>query len=186
VLDAHSSNLSYLPNGSDEAVQTALADPNAFRGNRMAQLKQATDKLRNQIDEVVAAKRAEVTAAIEGRKTELVASDFYENATGEAQQGVIHRIEQTLSRVGGESQVALILQVGTDFEASVYPSLLDQLASSRQGGGAPPQKQTISIKSVVVPGASGVLETDEDVDEYLAVLRAALLQALNDGKRIAL
>ena len=50
LLTTHSSNLSYLPAGSDEAVRNALVDPNAFRGNRMAQLKQATDKLRAQID----------------------------------------------------------------------------------------------------------------------------------------
>lgn len=182
---AHSSNLGYLPSGSDEAVQTGLADPNAFRGNRMAQLKQATDELRNQLDEVVAANRASVTTSIEGRKTELVASDFYKKATAAAQQSVTQRIDQTLSRVGAERQVALILQIGTDFEASVYPSLLDQLASSQQGGGAPPQKQTVSIKTVTVPGASGVLETATDVENYLTALRAALLQTLKD-KRISL
>lgn len=93
-----------------------------------------------------------------------------------------------LSRVGAESQVALILQIGAEFEDSVYPSLLDQLADSQQGGeeGTPPPKQTVSVKTVVVPGASGVLETEEHVDRYLAALRAALIQALNDGKRISL
>ena len=57
LLTTHSSNLGYLPAGSDEAVRNALVDPNAFRGNRMAQLKQATDKLRAQIDAMVAANR---------------------------------------------------------------------------------------------------------------------------------
>ena len=47
LLTTHSSNLGYLPAGSDETVRDALVDPNAFRGNRMAQLKQATDKLRS-------------------------------------------------------------------------------------------------------------------------------------------
>ena len=51
LLTSHSSNLSYLPSGSDETVKNALADPNAFRGNKMAQLKQASDDLRSQIDE---------------------------------------------------------------------------------------------------------------------------------------
>jgi hypothetical protein len=185
LLATHSSNLGYLPNGSDEAVRTGLANPNAFRGNRMAQLKQATDELRNQLDEVVAANRATITTSLEGRKTELIASDFYKKATAAAQQSVIQTVDQTLSRVGAESQVALILQIATDFEASVYPSLLDQLAASQQGVGVPPQKQTVSIKTVTVPGVSGVLETDTDVDKYLTALRTALLQILKD-KRISL
>ncbi|TXI54389.1 BREX system P-loop protein BrxC [Mycolicibacterium mageritense] len=187
LFAAHTSNLGYLPTGSDEAAKHALADPNAFRGNRMAQLKQAVDHLRSQIDEVVAANRATVITAIEERKSELIASAFYEKATTEAQQGVVQKIDQALTRVRAEGQVALLLQTGAEFEDSVYPSLLDQLADSQQGGGdTPPPKQTVAVKTVAVPGASGVLETEEDVDKYLAALRAALIQTLNAGKRISL
>lgn len=187
LFATHSSNLGYLPTGSDEAAKHALADPNAFRGNRMAQLKQSVDQLRSQIDEVVAANRATVITAIEERKSELVASAFYEKATTEAQQGVVQKIDQALTRVRAEGQVALLLQIGAEFEDSVYPSLLDQLADSQQGGGdTPPPKQTVAVKTVAVPGASGVLETEEDVDKYLAALRAALIQTLNAGKRISL
>lgn len=186
LLTMHSSNLGYLPDGSDAIVKNGLADPNAFRGNKMAQLKQATDQLRSQIDDVVAAKRATVTAAIEDRKAGLIASAYYERATAEAQQGVVQKIDQVLARVGAEGQAALLLQIGNDFEDDVYPTLLDQLAAAQQGGVAPPAKPTVSIKSVTAPGAYGVLESEEDVDKYLTALRSALIQTLNDGKRISL
>lgn len=186
LLTTDGSNLSYLPDGSDVAVRSALADPNAFRGNRMAQLKAATDTLRELIDDVVAANRTAVSSAVEGRKAELLGSAYYEKATADAQQSVVRSVDEVLARVGTEGQVAVLRQIGTDFEDSTYPELLDQLATSPQGGGAPPPKQTVSIKTVTVPGVSGVLETDGDVDEYLAALRAALIQALNDGKRISL
>lgn len=188
LLSTHSSNLSYLPQGSDESVRAALADPNAFRGNKMAMLKQATDHLRSEIDGIVATNRATVTAAIEGRETELLGGTYYANATEEAQRRVTQRIGQTLYRVENESQVALILQIGSNFEASEYPSLLDLLAASpAQPDPEPaPKKQTVSVKTIAVPGASGVLESEEDVDKYLAALRSALIQTLNDGKRITL
>ena len=187
LLTTHSSNLNYLPVDSDQPVRNALADPNAFRGNKMTQLKQATDTLRTQLADIVTARRSEVTTAVGQRKAELTASEFYNKATPAAQQAVLQTIENTITRVQAESQVALIQQIGTDFDNSVYPALLDQLANSQQGGGGgEPKKQTVSIKTVTVPGASGVLETDTDVDTYLAALRAALVQALKDGKRISL
>lgn len=188
LLSTHSSNLSYLPQGSDEPIKTALADPNAFRGNKMAMLKQATDHLRSQIDGIVATNRATVAAAIEGRKTELLGSNYYADATEEAQRRVAQRIDQTLQGVATESQVALLLQIGSNFEASDYPSLLDLLAASpAQPDPEPaPKKQTVSVKTIAVPGASGVLESEEDVDKYIAALRSALIQTLNDGKRITL
>lgn len=187
LLATHNSNLRYLPDGSDKEVRSGLADPNAFRGNRMAQLKKTTDELRSLIDDVIAVNRRSVATSIAGRRTELVAGAYYEKASTAAQQGVVQRVDETLSRVGAESQVALILQIGTDFEASVYPSLVDQLAASQQAGGdCPPPKQTVAVKSVVVQGATGVLETEIDVDKYLKALRVALLRALDDGKRISL
>jgi hypothetical protein len=188
LLSTHSNNLGYLSPGSDETVKAVLADPNAFRGNKMAQLKTAADDLRGQIGGIVATNRASVTAAIEGRRTELFGGAYFGKATPEAQQRVTQRVDNTLARVASESQVALILQIGATFESSDYPALLDLLAASQQGAGddTPPPKQTVSVKTIPVPGASGVLETEDDVEKYLAALRSALIQTLNDGKRITL
>lgn len=188
LLSIHSSNLSYLAPGSDEAVKNALTDRDVFRGNKMALLKHAADDLRSQIDGIVAANRTTVATAIKGRKSELLASVYYAKATSEAQQRVDQRVDQTLARVASESQVALILQIGSNFESSDYPSLLDLLASSpvEPDPDPTPTKQTVSVKTIAVPGASGVLENEADVDKYLAALRSALVQTLNDGKRISL
>ena len=192
LLTTHSSNLAYLPSGSDMTVRAALADPNAFRGNKMAQLRQATDQLRAQVDAVIEANRAALIDAIEGRRTEIEHSSFYAKATPDAQQSVLHRIEQTITRVRSQNQIALIRQTGSNFEETVYPSLLDQLAASQHRGGdegdtpPAPRKQTVSVKTITATGISGVLETEDDVDRYLGALRAALVQTLNDGKRVSL
>src|SRR5690606_7652643 len=45
LLGTQACILGYLPPGSDEAVRTALGDPNAFRGNKRAHLTQATGDL---------------------------------------------------------------------------------------------------------------------------------------------
>jgi hypothetical protein len=189
LLSTHSSNLGYLPSGSDTTVRTALDDRNAFRGNKMAQLKLATDRLRAQIGEVLAANRTDVVTAIEGRKAQLEASAFYAKATPDAQDSVLRRVDQVISRVGGEKQIALIRELGSAFEATIYPSLLDQLTASQRGGhdrDTPPPRQTVSVKTISATGVSGVLETEEDVDRYLDALRSALVQTLDDGKRISL
>ncbi|UAK39181.1 BREX system P-loop protein BrxC [Gordonia bronchialis] len=187
LLATNASNLGYLPVGSDDPVKTALADPNAFRGNRMTHLKQAAEHLRSQIGQIVASKRAEVSTAIAARKDELHASHYYENATSDAQQRVDQRIAQTLDRVASESQIALILQIGSTFESNDYPALLDDLAASQKGGsGGQRPKQTVSVKTIPVPCALTVIETEDQIGDYLAALRSALVNALNDGKRIAL
>ena len=170
-----------------------LDDPNAFRGNRMTQLKQATEALGKQIEEAFATNRAIVVEAIEGRKTEMLASAYYGNATADAQESVVRTIDQIIARVGSEKQIALIREQGNSFEETIYPSLLDQLASSDRPAGddttdpePKPVKQTVSVKTITAPGVHGVLESPRTSTRYLDALRGALLSTLNDGKRIAL
>ncbi|MFD3509332.1 BREX system P-loop protein BrxC [Nocardia sp. NPDC058666] len=187
LLTANAGNLGYLP-GSADSVTALLADPNAFRGSKMNKLKVAADALRGQIDDVVAEKRADVTAAIEGRKAEILGSVYYAAATASAQDSVIGQIDSIVARLVGETQIALILQTGSTFEQDDYPVLLSRLVESQQGGGdnktAP--KPMVSVKTIQVSGVSGVLESETDIDNYLAALRDALVATLNDGKRITL
>jgi hypothetical protein len=188
LLTRHSGNLGYLPPGDDTAVRSALEDPNAFRGNRMAQLKQAATRLRAQIEELVASNRADAVTAIEGRKGELQASAFYADATDAARNSVIGTVDRATARVRAETQIALIRELRAGFEETVYPGLLDELAASRQGAAddAPAPKQTVSIRTISPSGVSGVIETEDDIAPYLAALRSALVRALEDGKRISL
>lgn len=188
LLAINGGNVLHLPEGADAAVEAGLSDPNAFRGNKMAQLKQAADDLRSQIDTIVTDTRSSVAAEIESRNAELLSTDFYENATPEARHDVETRVSATLARVASEGQIAVIRQIGSTFESTDYPDLLDRLAASPKDGGdgGPPKKQTVSVKTILVPGASGVLESEQDVDNYLAALRTALVDTLHDGKRITL
>ena len=138
LLAASANNLGYLPAGSDAEVKRMLDDPNAFRGNRMTQLKQAAEALGKQIEEAVATNRTVVVEAIGGRKTEMLGSLYYGNATEEAQERVIRTIDQIIARLGSEKQIALIREQENSFEETIYPSLLDQLASSPRPTGTAP------------------------------------------------
>ena len=191
LLAGNANNLSYLPGGSDAEARQLLADPNAFRGNRMTQLKQASAQLQGQIDEAVAADRAAVVKMIDARAAELVSSTDFKQAPESEQLNSVSAIDVIRDRVNREAQIAMVRQFGSTFEETTYPSLLDQLAAARStdgtgDGGPDPVKQAVSVKTINAPGAHGVLESPEDVDHYLDALRGALLSVLSDGKRIAL
>ena len=189
LLAGNANNLAYLPGASDAEVRALLEDRNAFRGNRMAQLKEASTKFRAAIDAVIVANRADAANAIESRKRELVASAYYAAATGDVQEQVSREMDQIIDRIAGQHQVALIREICSSFEVTLYPELLDRLAASARefrGDDQPEAKQTVSVKTIAVPGATGVLETTEDVDDYLGALRAVLLSAIDNGKRISL
>lgn len=188
LLNANSGNLNYLPEESADAIRVLLSDPNAFRGNKMNQLKAAAGAFRVQLEEVLAVKRATVADVIEERRAEILGSEYYAGATPGAQEQVTRKVDAILVRLGSEDQVALVLQVGATFEQEDFPELLGMLAESQQGAGEKhlTQKPMVSVMTVRVHDVSSILESESDVDNYLAALRQALVATLNDGKRITL
>lgn len=195
LLVSNASNLNYLPSGSSQEAAQLLADPQAFRGNRMTKLKAATVDLQTRIDEALAANRDEARLEIDSRWAPLQTSTIYLEATDEAQHSMTQKVSAILDRIDREDQIAVVREIANTFEERTYPTILDQLAASPRsddanGGNdpvlAPIKKQTVSVKSINAQGIHGVLETKEDVDRYLDALRTALIRALNDDKRIAL
>ena len=195
MLVSNTSNLNYLPPGSSQDVEQLLADPQAFRGNRMAKLKTATVELQSRIDDALVANREGAVRKIDSRWAPLQTSTIYLEATDNAQRSVSQKINAILDQIGQENQIAVVREIANTFEEHTYPAILDQLAASPRVGNtdsddtpapAPIKKQTVSVRTITVAGARSVLETEEDIDRYLAALRTALVQVLNDDKRIAL
>ncbi|WP_203833901.1 BREX system P-loop protein BrxC [Actinoplanes campanulatus] len=192
LLAGNANNLGYLPAGSDAEVRRLLADRNAFRGNGMTRLRQAAATLRALLDEALSGARQAVAGAIGARRAELVAGRYWTEAPEAARVEVAGAIDRVLEQVAAETQIAFIRELGNSFESVVYPGLLERLvppAPAPGGGDGPapaPVRPIVSIRSVTAAGVQGLLEKPEDVDRYVDALRAALLSALDDGKRIAL
>jgi hypothetical protein len=191
LLSVNRSNLSYLLVDSAADVAKLLNDPQAFRGNRMAQLRVAADELRALLEKELVANRLKASSEIEGRKSSLMGSTVYANSDSDAQLEVTRQIDHFVTRIGAEHEIGIIRELANGFAESTYPSLLDQLSASAiadaDGGSVPlAVKPAISVKKIVVKGMPSLLETPDDVDRYVDALRSALNDALNDGKRIAL
>jgi hypothetical protein len=189
LLATNSGNIAYLPQDSDATVKGLLGDENGFRGNKMNQLKQATNALANQIELVVASNRTNASRAVDGRKEEILASAYFASATDDARASVLNKVDQHLAKINAEPQIAMVRELANSFEETIYPALIDQLASSSKKSDdedAPPPKQTVAVSTIKADGAPNILETEEDVEKYLAALQVALVATINDGKRISI
>lgn len=199
-IQSNRSNLAYLPGGAADAVETALEDAQIFRGGKTAQLGAAVTSLEAQLNEVIEAQCAIAAADINERWQQVPGSKAYADATEAAQQSVTRTAKALLDRVGRETQIPAIKNLASQFAETTYPQILDELHNapvlppSGPDDNADidprvdpvPVKQTVSIGSLQLPGAGQVLETAADVSGYLDQLRATLLMAINDNKRITL
>lgn len=184
LLKANTGNLGYLPAGSTDTVEALLADPNAFRGNKMNQLKVAVDALRGLIESKVSESRAAVRSGIESKLASLLEEPVYISATAEAQKSVTRRVDIVFASLDGERLVAVMEQTGAHFVSTTYPALVDELAKSANP--SVPVKPSVALSAIKVPSGPVFIQSETDLDLYLTALRAALVETLNDGKRITL
>ncbi|MGY0497652.1 BREX system P-loop protein BrxC [Nocardia sp. FBN12] len=198
-MQANSTNISYLPAGVADGIETALEDAQIFRGSKTTQLGSAVTALREQLDGVLTKERGAATTEIDEYWNLVPGSAAFAAATEAARSSVTRQTEQLRTRIRQEIQIPTIRHLTEQFTDTIYPAILDELEAAKaptpkkpvDGESTvvpvpPPAKQSISIKKIQMPGAGGVLETAEQVDAYLAELRATLLATIKDNKRITL
>ncbi|RMI28953.1 BREX system P-loop protein BrxC [Nocardia stercoris] len=203
-MQDNQSNIAYLPPGATDAVESALEDPQIFRGNKTRQLGAAVEILERQLHTLIDAERTAATVKIDDYWLQVPQSKAYADATETAQHSVTSKTQAVLDQVRQETQIPAIRNLAAHFADTIYPEIIDELVAAKpapdpsfkpnsQPGSGPapkpapaPAKQTVSIKKLTLPGNGQVLETADDVDAYLGRLRAALLATINDNKRITL
>ncbi|MEJ1922501.1 BREX system P-loop protein BrxC [Microbacterium sp. KHB019] len=196
-----SDNLAYLSKGASTPVQTLLDDPAVFRGNRMVDLQNEADRLRQQIDAIVKDEQVKAADSIELRRIQLQQAEEYSEAPEPAQARALERVDRAIQQTWAETSVPKLKVIASDFAASTFPSLVADLAAARpvtfpgkpQGGDGgisvepiptPKPKPVVALTSITISSAKLVLTTAADVDDYVEALRAALQAAISEGKRI--
>jgi energy-coupling factor transporter ATP-binding protein EcfA2 len=183
-----SDNLGYLPAGTATPVQALLDDPSVFRGNRIVDLQNEADALREQLAAIVEKERAAAAEAIEQRRVQLQQTTEFAEATATAQARALEIVDRTIENARAGESIPKLRLISSEFGLSTFGSLVADLASSKlpsDGSPAPTAVDPpVNISQVHVTGGKVVLATDDDVNEYVDALRAALLAVVADGKRI--
>ncbi|WP_394194963.1 BREX system P-loop protein BrxC [Microbacterium foliorum] len=208
-LAGTAANLNYLPSGVADSVESLLADPAIFRGNKANQLKMAVEQLEARVDELVSNERAAAVSAIEAKRGHVQQTDYYRLASATAQERAMAQIDGRLIQLEQQDNIAELRLAPGNFASAVVPRLLQELASARRstetgpvdfvrlGGDVsveiednPPAKTTkptlefISITKLPVHGGKTVLASTSDVNEYVELVRAVLTAAVQEGKRV--
>ena len=200
-MQTNQSNVAYLPAGATDVVVLALQDPQIFRGNKTQQLGKAVAELEQQLQSLIDDERVAAMDWINDYWQQVPGSKAYQEATEAAQESVTRRTQAVLDRVAHGTQIPILRNQANQFADTVYPAILDELAaanrvptptqrqSSQTGSPEPapgPVKQTVSIKKLALPSTGQILETADDIDDYLDELRATLLATIYNNKRITL
>ena len=204
LIKSQQANFAYIEGDEAGQVTSALADPDCFKGNRMQQLKAQVDSLRGKVNAQIKAERAKAVQTLTSSKDRLHATAEFGRLNNEQQEQITSSFSETAANIEDQELIAVIRDTLRRFEDLDYPGLLTRMTAWAQpesgngaGGTTPaegeapapgsakePPVEYISSRAVEVTFDKSWLADEEDVDSYLKSMRKALLEAIQNGKRV--
>ena len=167
LLTTHSSNLGYLPSGSDAAVRSGAGRPERLPRQPHGAA-QAGHRRAARPDRRASSRRTEPTSSRPSRaaRPRSQASAYYaEGDTGRPGERARGESTRRSPVCGHENQIALIRETGIELRGDAstrgcstsWPHPPQPATGDGDGRTRPPPKQTVSVKTISAAGVSGVL-----------------------------
>lgn len=189
-------NFDYLDGDEAQNFTALLTDRAVFRGNKMQNMKKLMETLRNKLAAQLEAEKNKASEALRALHARLKAMPDYQRLSSQHQDELSAAFTSRISQFKSETLIARIRDQQRTFEDVEYQRLLAKMAgwlhseeTGRPGGGSgthEPQVEYVSRQTIQVPFDRAWLADEQDIDQYLQALRAALMKEIRGGKRINL
>jgi len=179
LLDHEQDNLSFVDGEDAVELRKLIEDPECYRNNTMPKVKTITERLNKKIDEAREKERASALKKIETYKTKLTVTPAYEKIKKEVRDDIDSTIASVIASIDSTRSIAMVRDKISTFEVKDYNNILSKINTPEPGK---KDKPVVSIKSLYVKTESTIIETEEDIDLYLAELKTVLLSEIKINK----
>lgn len=185
-------NFSALANGRAGQLRTILADPRCYKGDQMKQAKSLVEGLRAEITTLVQQEQAGAIAAVDKLQQRMHGMAEVAALSADKQTKLDQSFDAFRREVQQQTLIAVIRDTLHRFEQQEFSRLLSQISAwTHEKTGETGEKKVaekrveyVTQSKLHVPFAQTYLADEADVEAYLAELKAAMLKAIVEGKRI--
>lgn len=197
-LKEQTANLDHMQSSAVQRIQNTLNDARCFAGNTMQAAKTDLTELKQAIQERIDQERTTARDAINSSRQKLIGMDEFSAMSPTDQASIEEQITQALQQIDHGKLIAVIRDKRRTFEEQTYPRLLDRV--TRPPAVEPPPRddesdddvpvpvvvpsRIVRVKEIQVDLKHPLVTNEAELDVYLAALRKAVLEELQQGNRI--
>ena len=170
-------NIMFLKNTKSDEIKAILNDSECFLGNKIPNLKRCKTELEK---EITSKKLEEVNFAtnkFNQIKKQIESLSDYVNADKEDQSRIISEIENNIYTLNNTNNILSIPAIFDNFEKNKLPSLISSLVKNDD-------QKIISSSSIKLNNRKLILESEEDVNDYIENYKRAILNEIRSGNKI--
>jgi hypothetical protein len=179
--------------GANE-LRTIVDSDVPYKDNTLQEAKVKLETLRNKVEAVVASARGTATAKITQALNSVEALPDFGKMAGDEKAEVRAPFENALKQVQSERLAPVVRQISERTARETLPQQMQRvhaiLAKQRQaqsgGAAAATPAEYVSADTITVAFDKAVIETDADLEAYLAALKTVYSDELKKNRRITL
>jgi hypothetical protein len=196
-LEHEEANFSYLEGDEAARLGEILADPQVYTGKHMQTAKQLLDTLKQKVEARVVQEREATIEQLREYQDRLEGTEEFAALTEEERARLRRPFDELARQIERQRLIAVMRDSLRRFYETKYPQMFQQMEEwatpTREEAGEDPDEDTacrerspeyVGRAALHIPFAKPWLGDEDDVDAYLAVLRKALLEAIEEGKRV--
>lgn len=202
-IQSQEANFSYIEGEEAELLTASLKDPECFKGNKIQQMKNQLDLLKENISEKVKQTRSRAIETLNAMQARMQAMDEYQGLSDTKQAELNKTYQELLDHVEQQLLIAVINDRLRYFEDQGYQKLLAKMVEMARPVFVPttpddntdpkphgppevkePKIEYVSYRQLRVAYDKAWLADEADVERYLESMRKTLLDEINKGKRI--
>ncbi|MGZ3809496.1 MAG: hypothetical protein ACXVCE_15540, partial [Bacteriovorax sp.] len=189
-----SENFDFIEKTELTELDTILRDTICFAGNKMKRVKEIVDLLKKRISDLVVNETEKAKSKIESFRDRVKMADGYNTLSVVDKENVEKIFSRSTMALKEKHLVASIKHAAINFETNEYNSILSMIEAKKHQEARKQSGETksvnsqkvnlIQIRNLSLKFDKPVLDTESDVEEYVKLLREALVTELKQGNKI--
>lgn len=200
-LASNEANFQYINTDGVHKIKEILRDENCFKGAKIQELKDEQKKLEDLIQEKLQEERKLAHSQIDELKQKLTFMPEYEKLTEDNKKNIDKKFSDCIGSIEQTKIIAVIKDMVARFKETTYNDCISEVISFATPKPQPnvdesttdesevinpePRMEKPIVLSTIKPAYSKPLVSNEnEVEEYIYSLKAAMMEQINNGKRI--
>ncbi len=186
-ISNESANFDFIEKTELSELDTILKGNDCFVGNRMKRSKEIVDLLKKRISEILNVENEKAKSTIESLRERVRQADGYSSLSILEKEEIDQRFSRATTALKDKALIALVKQAASSFEANDYNTILSMIEAKKnvaQNKPNGPSVKLVPIRSLSLKYNKPVLDSEADIEEYLELLKTALVGELKQGNKI--
>jgi len=194
-LESNNANFNFINQAGLEKLSMVKESPAPYKGILMQEAKAALEEVKNEVMSQLKAERETASVSVRQAIDKLKSFEDFRKLSPSQQIDILKPFETALTEITQERFIGNIRTKANFTNTDLYQKQLEwmsQLANPQKpaepGGTEPPKPHIVFVRrdSVKINFSKPALETQQDVEDYVAALKEQYLKIIEENKRISL